>query len=247
MSEVEDISDGKWYEYPYNAQCLDLRFANSISIRIWVSAPGINHGVFRERGIHCCHPGEAVITGPEGIEEFLEEKRVGIEILMMAAAIGSVLLGIWDEAASGLSFTALQRDSRCCLVDAIGDGGGRVISGTLNRWRPSLAGARVVGRVGGEAGYCWAPRGAWKRHGRVRTGRAASIWRLLCDLFLLTTRPYHVIYHYKSDLHIHSTHHRIHRLGILRNLQNRYKNRFSILHFHFHVSMHLQYLPASKL
>jgi|GEM_PF-4214820 Cd2+/Zn2+-exporting ATPase len=34
----------------------------------------------------------------EGIEELVKERTVGIEILMMAATIGSALLGIWDEA-----------------------------------------------------------------------------------------------------------------------------------------------------
>jgi cation transport ATPase len=35
----------------------------------------------------------------EGIEELIEEKKIGIEILMMATTFGSALLGIWDEAA----------------------------------------------------------------------------------------------------------------------------------------------------
>ena len=35
----------------------------------------------------------------EGIEDLLEEKKVGIKILMMAATIGSAALGLWDEAA----------------------------------------------------------------------------------------------------------------------------------------------------
>lgn len=35
----------------------------------------------------------------EGIEELLKEKEIGIDILMMAAAIGSAVLGMWDEAA----------------------------------------------------------------------------------------------------------------------------------------------------
>ena len=36
----------------------------------------------------------------EGIEELLEEKEVGIEILMLAATVGSGILGLWDEAAA---------------------------------------------------------------------------------------------------------------------------------------------------
>ena len=36
----------------------------------------------------------------EGIEELIEEKEVGIEILMLAATAGSGILGLWDEAAA---------------------------------------------------------------------------------------------------------------------------------------------------
>lgn len=35
----------------------------------------------------------------EGMEELFDEKVVGIEILMLAAAVGSAVLGMWDEAA----------------------------------------------------------------------------------------------------------------------------------------------------
>jgi Cd2+/Zn2+-exporting ATPase len=35
----------------------------------------------------------------EGIEELIEEKEIGIEILMIAATAGSAILGMWDEAA----------------------------------------------------------------------------------------------------------------------------------------------------
>ena len=36
----------------------------------------------------------------EGIEELIEEREVGIEILMLAATAGSGILGLWDEAAA---------------------------------------------------------------------------------------------------------------------------------------------------
>ena len=36
----------------------------------------------------------------EGIEELVHERIVGIDILMLAAAIGSAMLGLWDEAAA---------------------------------------------------------------------------------------------------------------------------------------------------
>lgn len=35
----------------------------------------------------------------EGIEGWMEEKKIGIDVLMTAAALGSAILGIWDEAA----------------------------------------------------------------------------------------------------------------------------------------------------
>lgn len=35
----------------------------------------------------------------EGIEELYQERKIGIEILMLAAAFGSAVLGMWDEAA----------------------------------------------------------------------------------------------------------------------------------------------------
>ena len=35
----------------------------------------------------------------EGIEELIEEREIGIEILMIGATIGSAVLGMWDEAA----------------------------------------------------------------------------------------------------------------------------------------------------
>ena len=36
----------------------------------------------------------------EGIEKLVEEKEIGIEILMIAATVGSAILGLWDEAAA---------------------------------------------------------------------------------------------------------------------------------------------------
>lgn len=36
----------------------------------------------------------------EGVEVFIAEREVGIEILMMAATVGAALLGLWDEAAA---------------------------------------------------------------------------------------------------------------------------------------------------
>ena len=35
----------------------------------------------------------------EGLEELVTERAIGIEILMLAATLGSIVLGLWDEAA----------------------------------------------------------------------------------------------------------------------------------------------------
>jgi cation transport ATPase len=36
----------------------------------------------------------------EGVEDLLRERKVGIEVLMLAATIGAAVLGMWDEAAA---------------------------------------------------------------------------------------------------------------------------------------------------
>jgi Cd2+/Zn2+-exporting ATPase len=58
----------------------------------------ISHGY--EIAMYIC----AIIIGGyhwtrEGIEELIECKEVGIELLMLGAAVGSMILGMWDEAA----------------------------------------------------------------------------------------------------------------------------------------------------
>ena len=36
----------------------------------------------------------------EGLEELVRERVIGIDMLMLAAAVGSAMLGLWDEAAA---------------------------------------------------------------------------------------------------------------------------------------------------
>lgn len=89
--------EGKWYDYGIMRNAL---YSGALTAAAFVLAhlnviPG-----FIEIPIYIL----AIIIGGyhwsrEGVEEFLKEKVIGIDILMMAAAIGSAILGMWDEAA----------------------------------------------------------------------------------------------------------------------------------------------------
>lgn len=96
-TEENNSVDYKWYTYPQMRNALisggiigiTLVLAKIgilpefISIIMYVVAAGIG-GFYWMR---------------EGLEEFIHEKEIGIEILMFAAAIGSGILGLWEEAA----------------------------------------------------------------------------------------------------------------------------------------------------
>jgi Cd2+/Zn2+-exporting ATPase len=94
----EEIFEGKWYTHPPLRNALiaglitgvafllahiDRVIPQPVEISLYVIAILLG-------GYH---------WGREGIEELIEEKKIGIEILMMGAAIGSAILGMWDEAA----------------------------------------------------------------------------------------------------------------------------------------------------
>lgn len=96
MEEREEIFEGKWYAHPPMRNALIAGLLTGIafvlahfnviplSIEIAIYVIAILLG-----GYHWSR---------EGIEEFIEEKEIGIEILMMAATIGSAILDMWDEA-----------------------------------------------------------------------------------------------------------------------------------------------------
>lgn len=89
--------EGKWYNYGTMRSAL---YAGAITTASYLLAhlqiiPG-----FLETSLYVV----AIVLGGyhwsrEGLEEFLNEKKVGIDILMIAAAAGSMALGMWDEAA----------------------------------------------------------------------------------------------------------------------------------------------------
>jgi heavy metal translocating P-type ATPase len=88
---------GKWYTHPVLRNTLLATFLTIITY-ILAHTGVINSTV--EKVLF----GIAVIVGGyhwarEGVEEFIKHRTIGIEILMLAATIGSVALDMWDEAA----------------------------------------------------------------------------------------------------------------------------------------------------
>ncbi|MFN3534516.1 MAG: heavy metal translocating P-type ATPase, partial [Desulfatiglandales bacterium] len=95
--EREEIFEGKWYAHPpmRNALISGLLTGTSFGLAYLGIIPE-----FVEAAVYAV----AILLGGyhwsrEGVEEFIEEREIGIEILMMAATVGSVILGLWDEAA----------------------------------------------------------------------------------------------------------------------------------------------------
>ncbi|MHA1271953.1 MAG: heavy metal translocating P-type ATPase [Promethearchaeota archaeon] len=95
--KIEKIFKGKWYLYPQIRNAL----ISGIIIGITILLVFFNIIPFF---IEILLFFIAIILGgfhwiKEGFEELIEEKEIGIEILMLAATIGSALLGMWEEAA----------------------------------------------------------------------------------------------------------------------------------------------------
>ncbi len=103
ISDITDVNGSKgkmkkwWDAYPplRNASLAALITGiGFISFHVGLLSEGIEIGLFLV----------AIILGGyhwirEGTEELYKEKKVGIEILMMTATIGSAILWLWDEAA----------------------------------------------------------------------------------------------------------------------------------------------------
>jgi Cd2+/Zn2+-exporting ATPase len=89
--------EGKWYDYGIMRNAL---YSGTLTTVAFILAHLNIIPRFIEIPVYLF----AIILGGyhwsrEGIEELLKEKVIGIDILMMAAAIGSAILGMWDEAA----------------------------------------------------------------------------------------------------------------------------------------------------
>lgn len=91
------VFEGKWYNYGIMRNAL---YSGALTAAAFVLAHLNAIPRLIEIPIYIL----AIIIGGyhwsrEGVEEFFKEKVIGIDILMMAAAIGSAILGMWDEAA----------------------------------------------------------------------------------------------------------------------------------------------------
>ena len=92
-----DGFDGKWYVHPPMRNAL-------VAGGLTLLAFGLGHLGVIPSGFQIAIYIFAIIFGGyhwtrEGIEELIECKEIGIELLMLGATIGSAILGMWDEAA----------------------------------------------------------------------------------------------------------------------------------------------------
>ncbi|OGI39744.1 MAG: cadmium-translocating P-type ATPase [Candidatus Muproteobacteria bacterium RBG_16_62_13] len=94
----EDGFDGPWWRYPplRNALLSGLIAGTGFVLAHLEFITGTIEHVFYWLAI----PLGGWHWTREGIEKLIEEKEVGIEILMIAATVGSAILGLWDEAAA---------------------------------------------------------------------------------------------------------------------------------------------------
>lgn len=99
MTEVEreKIFEGKWYAHP------PMRNALIAGIITGVSFVLAHTGLIPNSSEIALYAVAIILGGyhwsREGIEELIGERQVSIDILMLAASIGSAALGMWDEAA----------------------------------------------------------------------------------------------------------------------------------------------------
>ncbi len=89
--------DGKWYTHPPLRNAL---IAGGIAVAAFLLA----RSGFVSRPVEIALFVIAILIGgyhwtKEGLEELVEEREVGIEMLMIFATIGSAILGMWEEAA----------------------------------------------------------------------------------------------------------------------------------------------------
>src|SRR3989344_8489413 len=100
MTDAHEASgfDGPWWRYPplRNALLSGLIAGTGFALAHLGFVTGTIENVFYWFAI----PLGGWHWTREGIEKLIEEKEVGIEILMLAATAGSAILGLWDEAAA---------------------------------------------------------------------------------------------------------------------------------------------------
>lgn len=93
----QEAFEGSWYVHPPMRNALIAGVLTTfafVSRHLGITPPFLEISLFIT----------AILIGGyhwirEGLEELIKEREIGIEILMMAATIGSAILGMWDEAA----------------------------------------------------------------------------------------------------------------------------------------------------
>lgn len=97
LENEKEFFEGKWYAYS------PLRNALIAGLLVGVAFSLAHLGIISNAAEIVIYTVAILLGGyhwsREGVEEFLRERDIGIEILMMAASIGSAILGMWDEAA----------------------------------------------------------------------------------------------------------------------------------------------------
>jgi len=100
MSEVRDTGgfSGPWWQFP------PLRSALAAAILTGAAFLLEHLGVVAHTSATWAYAAAIPLGGwhwaREGLEQLIEEREVGIEILMLAATAGAAILGLWDEAAA---------------------------------------------------------------------------------------------------------------------------------------------------
>ncbi len=93
----DELFEGKWYAHPPMRNALIAGALTGLTYGL--AHLGLVSSLF-ETGLYALAiPLGGYHWGREGFVGLVEDRKVGIEILMMAAAIGSAVLGMWDEAA----------------------------------------------------------------------------------------------------------------------------------------------------
>lgn len=93
----EEIFEGKWYAYPPMRNALIAGLFTGIAYAL-EHLTAISYFFLIPVYVMSMILGGYYWTR-EGIEKLFSEKKIGIEMLMLAASIGSAILGLWDEAA----------------------------------------------------------------------------------------------------------------------------------------------------
>ena len=95
--EKQITTEYKWYTYP---QMRNALVAGSI---IGTSLLLSRFSIIPEYFTTLLYITAGIIGGffwaREGLEELIQEKEIGIELLMLVAAVGAGVLGLWEEAA----------------------------------------------------------------------------------------------------------------------------------------------------